>query len=100
VRTGRPGANNTYEISLRVKWPSPAPQQVQHWWLERQDGAYLSVGQDREFKRELPPGTYRIEANVQHDGDSLVQTLRGVMVVTTRDVVVTQKPSGKKFAVN
>ena len=98
ARTFRPSVNNVYEVSLKIRWTTPAPQQVQHWWIARQDGAYLSVGQDREFRRELPAGTYRIEAKVQREPDSAVVILRGSMVVTPRDVVVTPGPSGKLAA--
>jgi len=100
LRAPRPAANNNYEITLRVKWASSAPNQTQHWWIERDDGAYLSVGQEREFRRELPPGNYRVETKVQHDQDSPVLTLRGTLVLTARDAVVRQKASAKKLAAN
>src|ERR1041385_6290075 len=99
-RTPRSSANNSYEITLKIKWSTPASGQVQHWWIEREDGAYLSVSQDREFKRELPSGNYRVEAKVQRDPDSAVLTLRGTMVISARDVVVHQKPASKKLAAN
>jgi hypothetical protein len=98
--TGRSSANNAHEVAFRIKWPAVAPEQVQHWWIEREDGAYLSVGQDREFKRQLPAGSYKVEAKVQHDADSAVLTLRGTVLVSAREVVVTQKPGGKKLAAN
>ena len=63
-------------------------------------GAYPSVGEDREFKRELATGTYKVEAKVEHDSDSAVLTLRGTMLVTARDVVRIPKLSGKKLAAN
>ena len=100
TRDPRPLSNNQYEITLRLKWASPAPNQIQHWWIERDDGAYLSVGQDRVFRRELPPGNYRVEAKVQHDPDSSVLTLRRTLMVTTREVVVREKSSAKKLAAN
>src|SRR5262249_6299621 len=51
--------NNLVEVLLRVRWPDTADARpVQQWKVEREDGTFMSVGQDQTFKKELPIGAY------------------------------------------
>jgi hypothetical protein len=84
------------EVLLRVRWPGdPADAPVQQWKIEREDGAFMSVGQEKTFRKELATGSYKVEARLKSDGP--VQVVRGMLVITANEVVVRQKPSGKKL---
>jgi hypothetical protein len=65
VRTTRPAANDLVEVQLRVRRTdnTAGPLQVQHWRVEREDGTVLLFGQEKEFKRELMTGRYKVEPN-------------------------------------
>jgi hypothetical protein len=96
AKTGNHPGNNFVEVLLRVRWPGDtADAPVQQWKVEREDGAFMSVGQERTFKKELAAGSYKIEARLKSDGT--VQMVRGTLVITANEVVVRQKPSGKKL---
>jgi hypothetical protein len=90
VRTARPAANDLVEVQLRVRRTdnTTAPVQVQHWRVEREDGAVLLFGQEKEFKRELPAGKYKVEAKLKGEGDNLPVSVRGTLSVTTREAVI------------
>jgi len=90
AKTSRAAADGRVEVELRVKSGSEAPTsfQVLKWKVERDDGSFLSFGQDAEFKKELPVGKYKVEARVQRQAGSAVQVIRGTMDVTSSDVVI------------
>jgi hypothetical protein len=90
ARTTRPAANDVVEVRLKVRWTanSVAPLVVQHWRVEREDGAVLLFGQDQEFKRQLPVGKYKVEARLKPDGDDPPVSARGTLSLTTRDAVI------------
>ena len=88
--------NNLVEVLLRVRWPGEtADAAVQQWKVEREDGAFLSVGLEKTFRKELATGSYKIEAKLKSDGP--VQSVRGSLVITANEVVVRQKTPGKKL---
>jgi hypothetical protein len=100
AKTSSRSENNLVEVLLKVRWPADtadAPP-VQQWKIEREDGAFMSFGQEQTFKKELPVGSYKIEARLQWESDAPVLMLRGTMVVTANEVVVHQKATGKKLA--
>jgi hypothetical protein len=100
AKTGGRSDNSLVEVLLKVRWPTDtadAPP-VQQWKIEREDGAFMSFGQEQIFKKELPVGSYKIEAKLQWESDAPVLMLRGTMVVTANEVVVHQKAGGKKLA--
>ena len=100
AKTGSRSENNLVEVLLKVRWPADtadAPP-VQQWKIEREDGAFMSFGQEQTFKKELPMGSYKIEAKLQWESDAPVLVLRGTMTVTASEVVVHQKAGGKKLA--
>jgi hypothetical protein len=96
TKTGNHPGNNFVEVLLRVRWPGEtgdAP--VQQWKVEREDGAFLSVGLEKTFRKELATGSYKIEAKLKSDGPA--QVVRGSLVITANEVVVRQKTPGKKL---
>ena len=92
-RTARVLANNNAEVQVRVKSNSEteSPLQVLKWKVEREDGTFLSFGQDREFNRDLPLGRYKVEARIQGQAGTPVQVLRGTLEVTPRQASILQQ---------
>ena len=93
TQTGRRPANGLVEVQLTVNWAAEpeAPLHVQKWRVEREDGAILSFGQERQFKRELAVGSYKVEVRAQHEenGPSLVAKSR-LTVSPTEAVILSQ----------
>jgi hypothetical protein len=87
--------NNQVEVQLKVSWThSPgAPIQVQQWKIEREDGSILCFGQDTEFKRMLPAGTYKVTVRAQRDAGSPLLAALGTLTVTPQEVSVEQRPA-------
>ncbi len=90
ARTTRPQAKDLVEVRMRVRWTAntTAPLHVQHWRVEREDGAVLLFGQDLEFKRQLPVGKYKVEAKLKPEGDNPPVSARGTLSVTAREAVI------------
>lgn len=57
------------------------------WRVQRTDGSVLLFGQDLEFKRELPMGTYRIEVKTRKTASTPFVTVRGFVEVTASEVI-------------
>ena len=93
ARTARPGSSGQAEVQLKVKWANDAATtpQVQQWRVESEDGAILCFGQGQEFKRELPPGKYKLTVKVQRVLNGPLLTALGTLTVTTREATVQQK---------
>ena len=98
ARTTRPLVNNLMEVQLKARWNdnTTAPLQIQSWRVEREDGAVLLFGQERDFKRQLPVGRYKVEAKVRAEGDNPPLYARGTLSVTTREAVIQQRLLVKK----
>lgn len=94
-RGAKAATNNQVEVQLTVTWThSPAaPVLVQQWRVEREDGSILCFGQDSEFKRALPPGTYKVSVRAQRDARSPLLAALGTLTVTQRVVSVEQRPA-------
>jgi hypothetical protein len=93
-------ANNQVEVRLTARWTNnvDTPLQVQQWRVEAEDGSFLCFGQDRDFKRRMPVGTYKIQVKIKRDsGDPLIG--RGTLTITPREVLIAQKPSVKKSSI-
>jgi hypothetical protein len=97
-RTARPPRGNLVEVRLAVRRVAGAvsPVQVQRWKVESEDGAILCFGQDQEFKRELPSGSYKVEATVGSEKNKLLVRVLGTLVVTTRDATMQQSLAAAK----
>lgn len=99
AKTASRSDNNLVEVLLRVRWPADtadAPA-VQQWKVEREDGTFMTFGKEQTFKKELPVGSYTIEARLQWDPDAPVLLLKGTLKVSANEVVVRQK-SAKRLA--
>ena len=98
TRTTKPPANDLVEVQLKVRRTdhSSAPLQVQHWRVEREDGAVLLAGQDQLFKRPLPVGKYKVEAKLKAEGDNAPLSVRCTLLVTLNDATVQPRLLVKK----
>jgi hypothetical protein len=85
-------------VQLSVKWANnpDSPLRVQQWRIEREDGSMLSFGDERQFKRPLPVGVYKIQVRVQRDSRDTFTIGRGTLTVTAQEVLLAQKPSTKR----
>jgi hypothetical protein len=94
-RSVRQAANSQVEVQLTVSWThAPAtPLQVQQWRIEREDGSFLCFGQDPEFKRALPVGMYKVLVKAQRDAKSPLLAALGTLTVTSREVLLEQRPA-------
>jgi len=98
VRTALPAANNLLEVRMKVRWTAAttAPLQVQRWRVEREDAAILLFEQEQEFKRQLPPGKYKVEVRLKGQGDNTPPVARGTLSVTPQDAIVQPRLLVKK----
>lgn len=101
TRTARSATGSQVEVQLKVAWTqgAGAPIQIQQWRIEREDGSFLCVGQDPEFRRALPIGTYKVTVKAQRDAKSPLVAALGVLTVTSREVSLEQKPARSSSAI-
>lgn len=94
-RSAKLTPNHQVEVQLTVGWPhaNGSPLQVQEWRVERADGSILCFGQDLEFRRALPPGTYKVVVKAQRDAKSPLLSALGTLTVTPREVLLEQQPA-------
>ena len=99
-KTTRPVARNLVEVELRIRWPKDIadPLPVRHWKIESENGAFLCFGQEQQFIRELPLGTYRVEANLYREVDNAGLVVYGRLTVNAQQASVQPRASGKRFA--
>ena len=99
-RTTRPVARNLAEVELRIRWPKDIadPLPVRHWKIESENGAFLCFGQEQQFIRELPLGTYRVEANLYRAVDNAGLVAYGRLTVSAQQASVQPRASGKRLA--
>jgi len=98
ARTTRPAVNNVAEVELKVRWveDAAAPLHVQQWRVESANGAVSSFGQDREFKRELPLGKYKVEVKVQRNAKGPVLAARGTLLFAEQEAFLQPKLTAKR----
>jgi hypothetical protein len=98
-RTQKPAANNLAEIKLKVSWPGDTadPLPVSQWRIELQNGNFLSFGAEEEFVRELPFGTYGVQARLFRAVDAASLVVRCTLKVGASEALVQQRSSGKKL---
>jgi hypothetical protein len=96
-RTARPPNKGQVEVQLKVRGngASTSVWQVQQWRVEREDRAILCFGQEQEFRRELPPGRYKVEVKVRQDEDGSILSARGALLVSLREVLIEQSLAAK-----
>jgi len=97
-RAARPAANGQFEVTLKARNAAEpaAPLQIQQWRVERDDGAVLCFGQDREFKHELPVGRYKLEIKIQHDAESSLLITRAILAITPREALLQQRLTARR----
>ena len=93
ARTEKPPANNQVEVLLKLKSAGDAVSTLplQEWHVERTDGSVLLFGQGQEFKRELPPGTYKVQVTARAYGSSL-ELARAFLEVTRKGISIKNIP--------
>ncbi len=98
ARTSRPVVNDLVEVQLKLRWTggTAAPMQVHNWRVEREDAAILLFGQDQDFKRQLPVGSYKVEARLKAEGDEPPPAVRGTLSVTLHEVTIQPRLLVKK----
>lgn len=98
VRSPRSAGNGLVEVLLKARWTSAstAPLQVQQWRVEREDAAVLLFSQDRDFRRQLPAGKYKVEARLKPEGGNPPAVARGTLSVSPQEVVVLPRLLVKK----
>jgi len=94
--TGKIAVNDLVEVQFKLKSADGATPRLAscEWRVERTDGSVLLFGQEPEFKREVPLGTYRIEAKTRATASSPFVRVRGVVEVTDREVIPQRSPLG------
>ncbi len=97
TQTGRRSANGLVEVQLTVNWSTEpeAPLHVQQWRVEREDGAILSFGQERQFKRSLSVGRYKVEVRAQRDENSPSMLARSRLTVSPSEAVILSQASAR-----
>jgi hypothetical protein len=87
--TGKAVVDDLVEVQFKLKSADgTAPTLASYEWrVQRTDSSVLLFGQDPEFKRELPMGTYRIEVKTRATASSPSVSVRGVVEVTASEVI-------------
>ena len=88
ARTEKPPFGNQVEVQLKLKSAGNAVSTLPllEWRVERSDGSVLLFGQGREFKRDLPPGTYKVQVTARLAEGSSSELLRASLEVTREGV--------------
>lgn len=94
-RNARLTANNLVEVQIKATWTQApeSPVQVQQWRIEREDGQIMCFGQDTEFRRALPVGTYRVLLKAQRHPQGPLMAAIGTLTVSSREVLLEQRPA-------
>ncbi len=90
---------NQVDVRLNLRWPNsgqPAGH-VRQWKVQSQNGSVLCFGQDPEFRRNLPIGSYQVEVKAQPEPQGAVVAVRGTLAVSAREVrLVEQRTLAKR----
>jgi len=91
-------AKNVAQVRLNVHWKADpaAAVQVQQWRVESENGAILCTSQEREFRRELPVGRYRVEVKAQKDAKSRPLVAKTILSLTGADAVIQPLASARR----
>jgi hypothetical protein len=94
ARTEKPPTDNQVEVQLKLKSAGDAVSTLtlQEWRVERTDGSVLLFGQGQEFKRELPPGIYKVQVTARLAEGSPSELARANLEVTREGVSVKNIP--------
>jgi hypothetical protein len=94
VRTEKPLADNQVEVQLKLKSAggSVSTLLLPEWQVERTDGSVLLFGQGQDFKRALPPGTYKVQVTARLAEGSPSELVRASLEVTRKGVSIKNIP--------
>jgi hypothetical protein len=94
ARTEKPPADNQVEVQLKLKSAGGAVSTLtlQEWRVERTDGSVLLFGQGQDFKRALPPGTYKVQVTARLAEGSPSELVRASLEVTRKGVSIKNIP--------
>jgi len=97
TQTGRRPANGMVEVQLTVSWTAEpeAPLYVQQWRVEREDGAILSFGRERQFKPSLAVGRYKVEVRAQREENGPAILARSRLTVSPTEAVILSQASAR-----
>ncbi len=91
-KTGRALATKQIEVEFAVKpTRTGTALKVQQWRIESIDGSFLCCVQDPEFKRDLAPGSYKVEVKAQRDSRSPALAAKGTLALSANDLVLQLK---------
>ena len=95
--TSATDTGNQVEVQLRASWngDSAVPLRVEQWRVERQDAAILLFGQNQEFKRVLPVGTYKVEVRARLEINGPLLAGRGTLQLSPSAAAINQKLVGQ-----
>ena len=87
--TGKAVLDDLVEVQFKLKSADGSTPKLTsyEWRVERTDGSVMLFGQDAEFKREVPMGTYRVEVKTRATANSPFVRVRGTVEVTDSDAV-------------
>lgn len=91
--TGKAAVDDLIEVSFKLKSADGTTPTLAayEWRVERTDGSVLLFGQNPEFRRDLPFGTYKVEVKARAANNSAPVRVRGVVEVTA-DEATQNKP--------
>jgi hypothetical protein len=86
------------DVRLKARWANRegSEVQVQQWRVQSQEGSILCFGQDSEFRRNLPYGSYKVELKARFEPNIPVVTIRGLLSVSAREVRLDQNSLAKR----
>ncbi len=73
-------------LSFRCGSQPKSSVRVLQWRVQSEEGSILCFGQEAEFHRALPLGTYKVELKAQSESKKQPVTARATLVVSTREV--------------
>lgn len=90
-RGGKSGGPGNIPVELKARWSNGGKAaQVQQWRIEREVGSFLCFGQEQEFQRPLPPGTYKVQVKARAADSSAIVTVKAKLVVSNSEVLIQQ----------
>ena len=97
TQTGHRSANGLVEVQLTVNWTAEpeAPLHVQQWRVEREDGAILSFGRERQFKPSLAVGRYKVEVRAQREENGPPTLARSRLTVSPTEAIILSQASAR-----
>jgi hypothetical protein len=89
---------NVLQVRLNVRWKADptAAVDVQQWRVESENGAILCTSQEREFRRELPLGRYKVEVRTQREAGGRPLVAKTLLSLTGAEAVILPIASARR----